>query len=159
MNTKNLQLLGYLAKKHPGASVTVLIKLCYLADLISLKRFGEKISSFTYVRYFYGPFDKEIYEDLEHLIIEGTLIPKSEYTQGGAETIVYKFNEDKALVTSALSNDELAIVDELLDTVSGYGAKALTDVAYNTAPMRAFGATLGGDEHLNETLDLNLVRA
>jgi uncharacterized phage-associated protein len=159
MNTKNLQLLGYLAKKHQGASVTVLIKLCYLADLVSIKNGGQKISTFNYVRYFYGPFDPEIYQNLETLLSDGTLISKPEYTAGGAETIVYKFNEERDLATSSLSPEEISVLDELLETVSGYGAKALTEVAYNTAPMKAFNATLGGQEHLNELLDLELVRA
>ena len=157
MSTKNLQILSYLAKNRPGASVTVLIKLCYLADLISLKKGKDKISTFNYVRYYFGPFDKEIYDDLEHLVLSNVLIATSDYTNNGAETILYKFNEEQNLDTSNLTEDELGVLNEVVDKLRGYGAKALTDVAYKTEPMKAIGATLGGNEHLGEELDLNLV--
>ncbi|MFA5131904.1 MAG: Panacea domain-containing protein [Candidatus Paceibacterota bacterium] len=158
MLTKNLQLLSYLTKKHPHASVTVLIKLCYLVDLVSIKNGSEKISNFTYIRYFYGPFDKSIYTELDQLLESGVLIATPEY-KGDSETIIYSFNEEKKLDTSALDKNEIAILDEVLDSLDGYGAKALTDVAYSTAPMQALNATLGGDENLGVELNLNLVRA
>ena len=47
-------------------------------------------------------------------------------------------------------------MDEVLDSVNGYGAKALTEIAYKTKPMQALGATLNGGEHLNEKLDMSL---
>ncbi len=157
MTTKNHQLLSYLAKKHPQASVTVLIKLCYLADLVSIKNGGEKISNFTYVRYFYGPFDKTIYVDIDHLLFDGILKASPEY-KGNSETIIYSFNDEKELNTSKLLDTEIAIIDEVLESLDGYGARALTDVAYSTAPMKALNATLGGDENLGVELNLELVR-
>lgn len=154
MEKKNLQLLAFLAKEHSEASVTVLIKLCYLADLISIKRYGNKISSFEYVRYYFGPFDPEIYEDLELLVKEKILTAEPEYTKKGAEAIIYHFNESKELDTSKLGDEDKIVLNELLESVRGYGAKALTDIAYNTKPMKAFGATLGGSEHMGELLNL-----
>ena len=153
---KNVQILAYLAKGHPEASVTVLIKLCYLADLISLKRYGNKISSFKYVRYYFGPFDQKIYDDLEHLVISEVLIATPEYTKRGGEAIIYHVKENAELNNDKLSSEDTTVLDELLDSVRGYGAKALTDIAYNTKPMKAFGATLGGNEHIGEELDLTL---
>lgn len=156
MTTKNLQIIGYLAKKHPHASVTVLIKLCYLADLVSIKKGGKKISTFEYIRYFYGPFDQTIYNDLDTLLSLDVLKATPEY-KGDTETIIYSFNEEKILDVSKLDNDELVTLDEVLETLDGYGAKALTEVAYSTAPMQALGATLGGRENLHTKLDLSLV--
>lgn len=156
MNKKNLQLLTYLAKGHPEASVTVLIKLCYLADLISLKRFKRKISSFDYIRYYFGPFDPKIYTALESLVNDDLLIAVPEYTQKGAEAIIYHFNEKKELKTPDLLGDDKVVLDELLESLRGYGAKALTDITYSTKPMMAFKATLGGKEHLGEKLNLDI---
>jgi len=156
MRKKNLQLLAYLAKEHSEASVTVLIKLCYLADLISIKRYGKKISSFNYIRYYFGPFDSEIYIELECLVNEDILKAEPEYTKKGAEAIIYHFNENKELNTSELKKEDKIVLNELLESVRGYGAKALTDITYNTKPMKAFGATLGGNEHMGELLDLHI---
>ncbi|MEK7569401.1 MAG: Panacea domain-containing protein [Patescibacteria group bacterium] len=151
---KNLQLLAYLAKGHPEASITVLIKLCYLADLISLKRFKKKISTFEYIRYYFGPFDPEVYGDLESLVKDGVLIATPEYTQKGAEAIIYHFNETKDLNIKDISKEDKVILDELLESVRGYGAKTLTEITYNTKPMKALGATLGGNENLGKELNL-----
>lgn len=151
---KNDQILAYLAKGHSEASVTVLIKLCYLADLVSIKRYNREVSDFKYVRYYFGPFDSKIYTNLETLVKENFLISSSEYTQKGAEAIIYHFNEKKELPTDKLLVEDLGILDELIESVRGYGAKALTDIAYSTKPMVAFGATLGGSEHFGERLDL-----
>lgn len=156
MNEKNVQLLAYLAKGHPEASVTVLIKLCYLSDLVSMKRQGAKISDFTYIRYYFGPFDVEIYKDLEYLVAKRILLATSEYTQKGAEAIIYHFNEEKELVVDRIEDNAKTILDEVLDSVRGYGAKALTDIAYSTKPMKALGATLGGNENLGQPLDLSI---
>lgn len=156
MDKKNLQLLAYLAKEHSEASVTVLIKLCYLADLISIKRYNNKISSFNYIRYYFGPFDSKIYEELEFLISKNILMAESEYTKNGAEAIIYHFNEKKSLDISELKDEDKTILNELLDLVRGYGARALTDMAYNTKPMKSIGATLGGKEHMGELLDLSI---
>lgn len=151
---KNLLLLAYLAKEHPEASVTVLIKLCYLADLISLKRYNRKISSFNYIRYYFGPFDPEIYSDLESLVKDNFLVATSEYTQKGAEAIIYHYNDDKELDDKDLTDEDKIILNELLDSVRGYGAKTLTEITYGTKPMKALGATLGGNENLGKKLDL-----
>ena len=153
---KNLQVLAYLAKEHPEASVTVLIKLCYLADLISLKRYNRKISSFNYIRYYFGPFDPEIYTDLESLVKDNFLIATSEYTKKGAEAIIYHYNEEKEFNGKDILADDRAILDELLTSVRGYGAKTLTEIAYSTKPMKALGATLGGNENLGTKLDLTV---
>lgn len=156
MERKNSQLLSYLAQGHSEASVTVLIKLCYLADLISLKKNNKKISSFEYIRYYFGPFDSKIYDELELLVNKNILIATPEYTLKGAEAIIYHFNKEKSLDTSNLEEEDKTILKELLDSVRGYGARALTDIAYNTKPMKHFGATLGGSEHMGEILDLKI---
>lgn len=155
MKNKNLSLLAYLSKNHPEASVTVLIKLCYLADLVSIKRFGKKISNYDYMRYYFGPFDKQIYNDLESLVKKNILKATSDYSQKG-EVIIYHLIENENEITDLNEQDKI-ILDELLKSMKGYGAKALTDIAYNTKPMKALGATLGGNEHLGKKLDLTLV--
>ncbi|MDD5084295.1 MAG: Panacea domain-containing protein [Candidatus Moranbacteria bacterium] len=157
-NNKTKQLLGYLSKEHSNATVTVLMKLAYLTDLISTQRTGAKISSFDYQRYHFGPFDQKIYTYLNELVAENILIPNSEYTRSGGEAVIYRFNESKEsdFVTGELNPTEIEIIDELLESVGGYGAKTLTQIAYKTKPMQKIGATLGGSENMGITLDLSI---
>lgn len=154
-NNKTEQLLAYLSKGHSNASVTVLMKLAYLVDLIAIKRTGKQISSFEYRRYHFGPFDQGIYNFLNSLVEKQVLKPSVEYTKSGGEAVVYHFNDEKRdFFSKILTADEIGIVDELLDSVGGYGAKILTQIAYKTQPMKNIGATLGGNENMNAKLNL-----
>jgi uncharacterized phage-associated protein len=154
MLTKNQILLAYLTKYKEKASVTVLMKLAYLVDLVSIKKGSEKIFSFVYKRYTYGPFDESIYRELEALQLEGVVLPKSDFTATGEEYIYYSFNTESEIDCEDISETEKTIINEVLESVKGFGAKILTDIAYKTKPMQMLGATLGGNEHLNEQLDL-----
>ncbi len=152
--TKTKQLLSYLVQEHSSASVTVLMKLSYLIDLVSIKKEHKQVTDFEYKRYHYGPFDQSIYVLLSELETEGVVKAESQYTPGGEEYVKYIFVQEEELNLDQLTDKDCEIANQVLDQVSGYGAKALTEIAYQTAPMKKLGATLGGNENLNEKLDL-----
>jgi uncharacterized phage-associated protein len=155
--SKTQKIIAYISQKHPRASITVLMKLCYLIDLVNYKRHGEQMLEFTYLRYTYGPFDQKIYADVKDLLGQGLLTEGSEFTPTGDEFTYYIFNTDADLDMSGVDGNNTEVINEVLQTVNGYGAKVLTEICYKTKPMVAFNATLGGKEHLNEKLDLSLV--
>lgn len=153
---KTKQMLVYIIKNSPKSYLTSLMKLSYLADLISVKRHGHQISDFEYIRYYYGPFDNKIYTVLSDLVYEGTVLGEPIYSHDGDENLLYFFNENKEDYNfEELSEADKVIIDEVLEQLKGYGVKTLTEVAYKTAPMKKLGATLGGNEALGNKLDLN----
>ena len=156
MNKKTKQLILYLIKNHPKSSITSLMKLAYLTDLISVKRSKKQISSFNYKRYHYGPFDKQIYSYVENLTDNGFVFSENDYGATGEEFSIFSIVPEKRkdLDFSKLNASEVAIVDELLNSVRGYGARVLTEIAYKTKPMKKLKATIGGSEHLGKELDL-----
>lgn len=151
---KNHQLLAYLAKEHPSASITVLMKLSYLVDLISVKKLGNQISTFQYIRYSYGPFTQEVYNTVEDLVMEKVLLPKNDYAGGSVEYITYTFGNKEGFSFDKISTEETKLIDEMMTDLKGYGAKTLTEIAYKTKPMVKLGATLGGNENLFSKLNL-----
>lgn len=151
---KNQKLLAYITKKFEKVTVTSLMKLSYLIDLVSIKKTKNKISNFEYRRYNHGPFDSKIYSVITKLIESGVLVEEADYTYLGMEFVQFKFNSDKDYSFDLLSKGETITIDEVSDSLKGYTARTLTDLAYKTKPMKKFGATHGGDEHLNELLDL-----
>jgi len=156
MSKKTKQLLVYLTKNHKIATVTSLMKLSYLVDLVHIKKGSKQVSDFEYRRYTYGPFDKKIYSYLFDLVEKNVLHEETDYAPPSIEYITYRFNEGiKDFGFNKLNDDEKETIDEVLEKLVGYGAKTLTDIAYKTAPMKALGATPGGNEKLNEVLDLN----
>lgn len=58
---KNQELLYKIIQTHPRASITVLMKIIYIIDLISFKDSGKQISNLEWKRYFYGPFNSHLY--------------------------------------------------------------------------------------------------
>jgi len=155
MDKKNKQFLIYIAKKYITFTITSLMKIAYLIDLISVKRDIGQISNFKYKRYKYGPFDSKIYKYITDLVNDKILKEETEYTHTAEEYIKYRFNEDKEEIKfDKLTEKEIKVINEVLENLKGYGAKTLTEIAYKTDPMIALKATLGGEENLNTSLDL-----
>lgn len=152
--TKTKQLLAYLIKNNPGVPITSLMKLSYLIDLVYIKKTNKQISNFKYKKYKYGPFDNRIYNILKEL--EKTLIFEDvAYSHNGDEYIVYKVKEGVDFPFDQLTDKEQKTINEVLSTVRGYGAKALTELTYKTKPMIKIKAQIGNDAGLNEILNLN----
>lgn len=153
---KTTQLLVYLIKNKPRCSVTSLMKLTYLIDLISLKKLGHKVTDFEYQRHNFGPFNKAIYNYLDDISLNQGLIKIDfDYAFDGSEYVIYEFNKEKEdFEFKDISKEEFEIIDNLLADLGGLGAKELTQVAYRTKPMQKLGATLGGNENMGQVLDL-----
>lgn len=152
--SKTLELLTYIIQGHPNISITSLMKLSYLVDLVSIKKGRGKITDFDYIRYNYGPFDKKIYKCFSELEKRGILKEGAELASSGDEFIVYHIAPTTELSFESLAEEEKGIVDEVLSSLEGFGTKALTELAYRTKPMRKIGAKLGNKVGLNKPLDL-----
>lgn len=159
LNNKTRLFILYLIDKMAVPTKTGIIKMCYLCDIATVKSNLEKITDFQYVRYYYGPYDKRIEDYLDDLIKSGFVKSKLEYGSGGGEYAKFSLSEagekeieDRQDVFSA---EEKRITDSILDSLGSLNAKMLTQIAYRTNPMVAFGATLGGSEHFNEVLNLS----
>lgn len=153
---KTRELLLKVIEKHCNASVTVLMKACYLVDLVSTQRTGNQVTDLEYIRYTYGPFSQRVYGLVMDLIASGYIESRFTYLGGTNESEVYSIKDGMSPKDSALTEEENLIIDEVLASISGLGAKVLTDIAYKTAPMRILGATLGGNENIGKVLDLRV---
>ena len=157
--SKILQVLSYIIKNHPNVSVTSLMKVLYLIDLVAIKRRNSQISDFQYIRYNYGPFDKKIYKYLEELGKDNIIKEGAEISSTGDEFVTYSINKKNNIYFDKISDDEKKIIDEVLESLEGYGIKALTELTYRTKPMKKIGATLENKAGLNKTLDLTWIRS
>ncbi len=154
MLSKTQQIIAYLVKKHHKPSVTVLIKLAYLVDLLSLKKYNTPITNYQYIRYYFGPYDKSINGDIQTLVEDQIIIPSIDYNQSGEEYVYYSYNSEFAGDLDQVTEQDKNVIDAFLEQVKGYGARTLTDIAYQTKPMKKIGAVLGQTQHLNELLDM-----
>jgi hypothetical protein len=156
---KRTAVLEYIIRRHTESTVTSMMKIAYLADLLVLKNGLPRITDYTYIRYHYGPFDRKIYDDLDGLVRSGAVksAPRYSGVGDGGEYWVFESLADgpQNSIDKYLQPDQVSLLDSLLNDIRGYGAKTLTEAAYQTRPMKKFEATLGGSEHLQEMLDLN----
>ena len=156
LNNKTKELLVYLTKNSITVTTTSLMKLSYFCDLMSVRKKKKQISDFTYKRYKHGPFDSMIYCYLEDLISDRILIEEPNYTPYGIEYNELEFNKRVKFSFTELKKQDKKIIDGVLKEFEGYTAKTLTDVAYETSPMKALKATRHGNENLNSELNLNV---
>jgi len=154
LDDKTKQLLTYLIDKHAVATVTSLVKLCYLSDLVYFQSHKKQISSLHYIRWNYGPYDSLISKYLLDLVTSDTIESKVAFTNDGNEYFKYSL-KNSDYNHSLLADDELESVDAVLNSLAGYGANALIKVAYETKPMKALGATINGTENLGAELNLS----
>ena len=151
---KNQEFLSYLIFNHFGAiTITSIMKLAYLVDLVSIEKSSEQISDYKYIRYFYGPFAKEIKEDIESLLEKKVIKTEEIFFSSEVGTSVYK-KASKDLDLNHISTKEKELIDGCLNELHGFGAKMLTNLAYKTKPMVALGATFHGNENLKKELNL-----
>lgn len=151
---KTKELLAYLIQHYTSVSITGLMKLAYISDLVSIQKNKDPISDFEYIRYKYGPFDNKIYTYIQELLYDQIILEEPAYTQQGDEYIIYKFNELSSYLFTELNDKEKIVANEVVNSLRGYGAKSLVDLAYRTKPMIAIGAKQGNEEGLNEKLNL-----
>jgi uncharacterized phage-associated protein len=149
---KTKQLLAYLIQSNPCISITSLMKLSYLVDLLSTKERNKKISGFEYKRYKYGPFDEKIYANLNYLKDKKIICEDAAISETGDEFIVYKPLTSTPL--EQITEDEKKIIDKVVKSLKGYGSRALTELTYRTAPMKRIGAEIGNEKGINQRLDL-----
>ena len=152
---KTKELLSYITKFNQKVTVTSLMKLSYLIDVVSMKRNKEQVSKFEYKRYSHGPFDPKIYNYIKDLVAKGILIEEPEYNVSGDEYVTYRFNEESDISLDKIEDDK-EIINDVLEGLKGYTARTLTDIAYKTKPMKKIGATPGGKEHWNKAIPLNI---
>ncbi|MCQ2562009.1 MAG: SocA family protein [Alphaproteobacteria bacterium] len=153
MCQKTRQLLALILRDGPRG-VTSLLKISYLIDLAAIRNIGYQISEFKYIRWNFGPFDSAIYKNLENMREEGIISADSQFI-GTDEHVIYKLKDPDLVAANSLTPQEQDLVTEMPQHLQGFGAKTLTEVAYNRKPMTSIGAKLGGTEHMGEFLNMH----
>lgn len=131
IDRKTFEIFAYLGKKLEWKwDIMQFMKLPYFIDLQSVKDLGFQITNFEYRRYNFWPFDKKVYSYRE------------------------LFEQNSFDVTFTYIGDFLTEIDSAISKLPVTDGEKLKILSYNTSPMKALGATLGGNEHMNEILDL-----
>jgi len=132
IDRRTFELYAYLYQQVKGdLDIMQFMKLPYFVDLAAVKDLGFQISNFSYVRWDYGPFDKNIYA--YRTLFEG------------------KKQDIKLLYIV----DFLESIDRALKPLPIDDGERLKKLSYKTAPMKKLNATVSGKKGRGEKLDMN----
>lgn len=123
------RLNGILGKTH-------LQKMLFLSDLISSKRYKEKITSLEYEKYHFGPYASELDTYTSELETRG-LIEKKEYNFTSDNTKTYtrfykKLPESikPQLIKSLKPPEKVILLDEIIDSYGNLSLQEVLDIVY-----------------------------
>lgn len=132
IDRRTFELYAYLYQKAKGElDIMQFMKLPYFVDLSTVKELGFQISNLSYVRWEYGPFDKNIYA--YRTLFEGK-------------------RQDVNFLYIA---DFLESIDKALKPLPINNGKELKKLSYKTAPMKKLKTTIRGKAGWGEKLDMS----
>lgn len=148
MLDKNAQVIKFIIERLPKREIgrTFLLKLVYLGDYYSRRLLERPISTFKYVLYEHGPFDKRFYDCINKLCHE-KLIHEDSFCSFTGQWFRYH-NLSKKMEYS-LTLPEQYILEVVIRNFIRLDLKELLEeVVYKTEPMaeaiqkKAFGKAL-----------------
>ena len=136
--TRDAQLLKFFAQQYSGIPRKRLVKMAYLADLISRQYLGHPITTFEYRVNHFGPYSPAIEDAVKELVSKDLALTRdSQPDEDGQDAWKLLFDVGKRVVFdfSLGENEVLAYVaDNYLDMSMD---ELLEDVVYPTAPFQA----------------------
>lgn len=101
------------------------VKMLYLADYLYAKTFGNR-EGFTgiYTRYEHGPVPQKFYDNYNQLLQDGTIHRNGNILESNTR-----------IPSDALTEQEIACLDKILNDFSSTSINKLLKVAYATEPM------------------------
>lgn len=147
-----LRVVFYIIEKLNGVlGKTHLMKLLFLADLMAMKKFKEKITTVNYKRYTYGPFSPEVDNYTRRLekmgLIEIRTMPL-DYDPSKTYTRFYlqKKVSVKPLLMKNIGADKVMLLDEVIESYGNMGLQNLLDIVYELQIMK--------ESEMNKPLDM-----
>jgi len=125
------------------SGITRFQKLVFLAQ----EELDRPLESYEFDSHKYGPFSKELYDDIDDLVEKGLATVKKESTNLGEDKQVYRLTEEgETRLKNQIVRGEFGVdVGELSDTVRDYddmGLWPLLKYVYREYPEMAENSTL-----------------
>jgi len=113
-----------------GGGIQGKTRLQKLAFLLDEEELGDQFDAYQFRKYDYGPFSKELLEDVESLEKKGLVEIRKSRTLGGNARYDYRLTEDgEAVVKDLFDRDETSpILDDAKSTLSNYGDMPLREL-------------------------------
>ena len=119
---------GVLGKTH-------LQKMLFLADLLSMKKFKEKITAIDYRKYHYGPYSEIVNDYTTKLKDKGAITEKEfSFRDGSDRTYSRYYKKINASIKSSLMEnigaERVVLLDEGINSYGNMSLQGVLDVVY-----------------------------
>jgi len=131
------QVLHYTIHKTgdiPNVGKTVLYKILYFIDFNYYELFEKKLTGETYLKFHYGPSPRDFGDVMSELKDE-RVIEEKKWTEGIYNRIKYLSTVEP--VTSKITQEELAFIDENIDKYSRFNATQISEHSHKDIPYIA----------------------
>jgi len=137
--SRNAELVKFFAQAYPGIPRTRLVKFIYMADVLAREYLARPLSTLSYRRDKYGPYDPAVDDVVEELIAAGHAEERREGWGFGAIGGAYKRLYDlHRPVAFSFSLPESAVLDYIVTNYVKMGWKEfLNDVVYESPPVKS----------------------
>jgi hypothetical protein len=137
--SRDAQVLKFFAQQCRGIPRKRHVKLVYLADVLAREYLGHPISSFEYVRLYYGPYDRRFPEVAQELVLAGLAEEVTEHrTAYPAPQRTIRLVDLGLSVPFEFSLGELEVLRYVTENYLDMPMEELIeDVIYETEPMKA----------------------
>lgn len=140
--SRNALLVKYFTQVYRGIPRKHLVKLIYEADVLGREYLARPLSTFTYKKDKYGPYDPAIKEAVSELVGAGHVEEKRDSWFGGegAEGAYLRLYDQRRPVAFNFSLGESAVLDYVVTNyIKMPFEEFLYGVVYETLPMKAAG--------------------
>lgn len=134
---RTLSIILYLISRLNGVlGKTHLQKLLFMTDLISSKRFQEKMTAIEYKRYLHGPYSSQLDDYTDFLIKEGLIESKELPFISNPSKKYFRYYSKKpvAIKQSLLKNlgsEKMLLIDDVIGSFGNMSLKDVLEVVYN----------------------------
>ncbi len=150
MNTEKFKnVLLYILERcagKPNVGETVLYKLLYFCDFNYYEKYEEHLTGARYRKLNFGPVPQEMKKIIERMISDSQIKRvKTEYYGKPQTRYIPLVKADLKVLNAA----EKEVIDNVLDSMSDWSAKMISDYSHNDKPWRA--------TEVNDFIDYELV--
>jgi len=118
-------------ENKPNAGKTLICKLLYFSDFNHYEIYENSITDETYLKYEHGPFPFHINEILDEMIEDKIIrMDKIKYF----DTIQNHYYSNISPDLTALTTQELRVINDVIDKIGEYNAKKASDYSHGDMP-------------------------
>ena len=148
-NKKLRDVIVYFTFKTNYLTLIRLIKLIYIAEIYSIKKFGRRLTEVDFLNYHYGPWSSEI-NSIGEIISGDDILIEFDRTPQGHDASFFKPNVDEPAIN--LSEEDISLLD---DVINEWGFKKTEDIitfvkSTSLYKNSGFGELINFDEYIDE---------